>query len=74
MFALENPEVDVLNYSPGPVDTDMLQTFRKEMSNKEFIKSLTVLTTEQTINRLIEVLKNHKYKSGDHVDYFDKLE
>ncbi|KAF7404738.1 hypothetical protein HZH66_003644 [Vespula vulgaris] len=74
VFALENPEVDVLNYSPGPVDTDMLQTFLKEMSNNEFIKNTTILTTEQTITRLIEVLKNHKYKSGDHVDYFDKLE
>lgn len=80
VFALENPEIDVLNYSPGPVDTDMLHHLCKEVANEELKKQLTemtinktVLTAEQTVNRLVEVLKNHKYKSGDHVDYFDEL-
>lgn len=80
VFALENPEIDVLNYSPGPVDTDMLQYVCKEIANEDLKKQLTemtinktVLTTEQTVNRLVEVLKTHKYKSADHVDYFDEL-
>lgn len=75
VFALEYPEVDVLNYSPGPVKTDMLDNFSQNLANEEFRKTLTtnkVLTTEQTVTRLIEVLKDHQYKSGDHVDYFDE--
>ncbi|XP_015181900.1 PREDICTED: sepiapterin reductase [Polistes dominula] len=75
VFALEYPEVDVLNYSPGPVQTDMLDNFTQNLANKEFKSNLisnTILTTEQTVNRLIEVLKDHQYKSGDHIDYFDE--
>lgn len=79
-FALENPDVNVLSYSPGPVDTNMFVTACKEavdpVVKKRFINlrdTKTVLTTEQTVNRLIEVLKEHKYKPADHVDYYDKL-
>lgn len=75
VFALEYPEVDVLNYSPGPVKTDMFDDFSKNLANEKFRNSLTrnkILTTEETVTRLIEVLKDHQYKSGDHVDYFDE--
>ncbi|XP_029663598.1 sepiapterin reductase-like [Formica exsecta] len=79
VFALENPDVDVLSYAPGHVDTDMLQTVCKTITNPETNKIIqhlhetnTVLTTEQTVNRLVEILKEHKYNAGDHVDYHDK--
>lgn len=78
VFALENPDVNVLSYSPGPVDTDMFQLVVETMANPETKKELkhlhetnAVLTTEQTVNRLVEILKEHKYNAGDHVDYFD---
>ncbi|XP_070157351.1 sepiapterin reductase [Polyergus mexicanus] len=78
VFALENPDVNVLSYAPGPVDTDMFQTVRETIANPETKKAFahlretnTVLTTEQTVNRLVEVLKEHKYNAGDHVDYYD---
>jgi len=77
---LENPDVNVLNYAPGPVDTDMFVTACEKTCDpdtKKIFNSLretkTVLTTEQTVNRLIQVLKEHKYKSVDHVDYYDEL-
>ncbi|XP_053970505.1 sepiapterin reductase-like isoform X1 [Hylaeus volcanicus] len=80
VFALENPQVDVLNYSPGPVQTDMFQHICDEVGNQEtkiqfndMVKKASVLTCEQTVNRLLSVLKNRKYKSGDHVDYFDEI-
>lgn len=79
VFAVENEDVNVLNYSPGPVETDMQEILRTDLGDAENKKVFidmkengTVLTTEQTINRLIEILKLQKYKSGDHVDYFDK--
>lgn len=78
VFALENPDVNVLSYSPGPVDTDMFQTVCETINNPETKERLihsrqtnTVLTTEQTVNRLLEILKEQKYNAADHVDYFD---
>ncbi|XP_029157421.1 sepiapterin reductase [Nylanderia fulva] len=80
VFALENPDVNVLSYSPGPVKTDMFHYVVEAIANPDTKKTLkhlhetnTVLTTEQTVNRLVEVLKKHKYKAGDHVDYFDDI-
>ncbi|XP_050453854.1 sepiapterin reductase-like [Cataglyphis hispanica] len=78
VFALENPDVNILSYSPGHVDTDLLQTVCKTIVNSETKKALehlyetnTILSTEQTVNRLVKILKEHKYKAGDHVDYYD---
>lgn len=79
VFALENPQVDVLNYAPGPVDTDMFHTVCEDIADKDVKKQFndmltkkTVLTAEQTVNRLLTVLREHKYNSGDHVDYYDE--
>ncbi|XP_012265173.2 sepiapterin reductase-like [Athalia rosae] len=75
VFALEYPDVNVMNYSPGPVDTELLQrAFASFPELKaEIEKTYPILTTEQTVNRLIERLNAQNYKSGDHVDYFDKV-
>lgn len=80
MFAEEFPEVNVLNYSPGPVETDMLRTIAETSADDDTRKSMSdtrrerkQLTTDQTVNRLVGVLKDQKYKSGDHVDYFDEV-
>ncbi|XP_076233626.1 sepiapterin reductase [Calliopsis andreniformis] len=80
IFAIENPKANVLNYSPGPVETDMFyqacNTFGDKEVKKYFTDMLekkTYLTCEQTVNRLLNILKEHKYKPGDHVDYFDEL-
>ncbi|XP_060829383.1 sepiapterin reductase [Bombus pascuorum] len=80
VFALENPEINVLNYSPGPVETDMYYEICNEVADKQtktqfndMLTKKTVLTCEQTVNRLLTVLKEQKYKSGDHVDYYDEL-
>ncbi|XP_012270849.1 sepiapterin reductase [Orussus abietinus] len=79
VFALEHADINVLNYSPGPVRTEMFHKVwnSAEGDVKESLigtkETMTVLTTEQTAYRLIEILKLQKYKSGDHVDYFDEL-
>ncbi|KMQ90558.1 sepiapterin reductase [Lasius niger] len=80
VFALENPDVNVLSYSPGPVETDMFHTVYETIANPDTKKKLkrlhetnTILTTEQTVNRLVKILKEHKYNAGDRVDYFDDI-
>lgn len=72
--------MNVLNYAPGPVDTDMFRMYcetivdpQAKKTYNEMREKKTVLTTEQTINRLVQILKERKYNSADHVDYYDKL-
>ncbi|EFN75919.1 sepiapterin reductase [Harpegnathos saltator] len=80
VFTLENPDVDILSYSAGVVETDMLYEVSENLVDlnskkqyKELLATKTALTPEQTVNRLVEILRKHKYKSADHVDYYDKL-
>uniref|UniRef100_A0A182TEG8 Sepiapterin reductase n=1 Tax=Anopheles melas TaxID=34690 RepID=A0A182TEG8_9DIPT len=68
----------VLNYSPGPVDTDMtvdLQANSNAPEIRDYFKGLrdttTILTTDQTTAKFLHILQNGLFKSGDHVDYYD---
>ncbi|XP_052892721.1 sepiapterin reductase-like [Anopheles moucheti] len=70
--------VTVLNYSPGPVDTEMtvdLQANSNAPEIRDYFKNLrdttTILTTEQTTAKFLHILQNGLFKSGDHVDYYD---
>uniref|UniRef100_A0A182SBQ6 Sepiapterin reductase n=1 Tax=Anopheles maculatus TaxID=74869 RepID=A0A182SBQ6_9DIPT len=70
--------VTVLNYSPGPVDTEMtvdLQAHSNAPEIRDYFKSLrdttTILTTDQTTAKFLHILQNGLFKSGDHVDYYD---
>ncbi|XP_052867205.1 sepiapterin reductase-like [Anopheles cruzii] len=70
--------VKVLNYSPGPVDTEMtvdIQTRSGAPGIREYFKNLrdttTILTTEQTTAKFLHILENGLFKSGEHVDYYD---
>ncbi|XP_050078292.1 sepiapterin reductase-like [Anopheles maculipalpis] len=70
--------VTVLNYSPGPVDTEMtvdLQAHSNAPEIRDYFKNLrdttTILTTEQTTAKFLHILQHGLFKSGDHVDYYD---
>jgi sepiapterin reductase len=78
VLAAEEPDVKVLNYSPGPVLTDMadeildgLQTHELRKPFEDMRSSGGYLTTEQTIAKLILLLETNDFQSGDHVDVFD---
>ncbi|XP_078050584.1 sepiapterin reductase [Augochlora pura] len=80
VFALENPEVNVLNYSPGPVATDMFYEMSRthgdediQASFNNMLTNKTTLTCDQTVKRLLNILKDQRYTSGDHIDYYDEL-
>jgi sepiapterin reductase len=79
VLAEENPTLNVLNYAPGPVDTDMVSEVISGTGDADikgmFVnlkKTEMILTVDQTTNRIIEVLENGKFESGQHVDYFDE--
>ncbi|KAK3920866.1 Sepiapterin reductase, partial [Frankliniella fusca] len=78
VLAEEDQSLDVLSYSPGPVDTDMTITIinntRDAKTRQAFVdmkEKKTIVTCEQTTEKAIQVLSNKKYKSGQRVDYFD---
>ena len=67
VLVAENPDVRVLNYSPGPCDTEMYKKIPEEIK-KGF---MAVLTPAESINKLVKVICEDQYKNGGVMDYFD---
>ncbi|KZS09035.1 Sepiapterin reductase [Daphnia magna] len=71
VLAKEEPEVRVLNYAPGPVETSM----RSQLLDQSWIDEIKSgglgLTTTVTCDRLMALLARDSYASGAHVDYYD---
>lgn len=79
VLAEESKDVLVLNYAPGPVETDMTIDAQQNSvadETSDMFKKLrdqgTILTTDQTTKRFLEVIAKGNYKSGDHVDFYDE--
>lgn len=80
VLAEEHPSLDILNYSPGPVNTGMITDVIESVKSgetKELFENLRngggLVSLDQTTARVIEVLRLGKYKSGGRVDYFEPL-
>ncbi|KAG5271992.1 hypothetical protein AALO_G00160450 [Alosa alosa] len=78
VLAEEEPDLRVLSYAPGPLDTDMLLQARTESGDAGLKKSIAalhsqgeVLTCEESCSKLLKVLLEDKYPSGTHLDYHD---
>lgn len=67
VLAAENPEVRVLNYSPGPCDTNMLHCIPKHIS-ENFKK---VLSPEESIFKLSRLLRENEFDNACIIDYYD---
>lgn len=81
VMAAEDPNVRVLSYAPGPLQTDMTIIARDKSADEELRKWFTdaysegkMLQVEFTAERLIEVLDADKFKNGDHVDVYDEID
>lgn len=77
-LAAEEPDVRFLNYSPGPVDTDMYREICNESIDQELREMMigvetnnVLLKPHQTAEKLALILEGDGYESGAHVDYFD---
>ncbi|XP_061836608.1 sepiapterin reductase a isoform X1 [Nerophis lumbriciformis] len=78
VLAEENPDLRVLNYAPGPLDTDMqlvIRTQTAEVTIRQTFADMSaqgqLLTCEASCAKLIKLLQEDKYKSGDHIDVYD---
>ncbi|XP_059515407.1 sepiapterin reductase [Myotis daubentonii] len=79
VLASEEPGVRVLSYAPGPLDTDMQQVARETSVDPDLRKRLQELKTKgelvdckMSAQKLLNLLQKDMFKSGAHVDFFDK--
>ncbi|XP_072177508.1 sepiapterin reductase-like [Diadema setosum] len=77
-LASEEPDARILNYAPGPVETDMFQRMSTKSADDGLRKSLVGLVTsqkvlkpDQTAAKLVRLLEEDTFESGAHIDYFD---
>ncbi|KAL5007883.1 hypothetical protein ScPMuIL_016689 [Solemya velum] len=80
VLALEEPDIRVLNYAPGPCLTEMLSDLTRNTRDPERSKTLHAYFTEQTalepaisIAKLVEILTENTFESGSHIDYYDRV-
>lgn len=80
VLATENPELNILNYSPGPIDTSMYRQiaddcWAEEARNmsKALLENKTTVKMEDSVQKLADTLKNRSYSSGGRIDYFDRV-
>uniref|UniRef100_A0A8B9H2W4 Sepiapterin reductase a n=1 Tax=Astyanax mexicanus TaxID=7994 RepID=A0A8B9H2W4_ASTMX len=78
VLAEEEPELRVLNYAPGPLDTDMQLQARSTSADENMRKSFAdmhaegrLLTCEESVAKLLKVLLEDDYPSGTHLDFYD---
>ncbi|NXL96780.1 SPRE reductase, partial [Tyrannus savana] len=78
VLALEQPDVRVLSYAPGPLDTDMQLLARTETGDPEmrrYFQSLQesskLIDCSVSAQKLVQLLEEDTFQSGAHVDFYD---
>ncbi|WAQ95064.1 SPRE-like protein [Mya arenaria] len=80
VLAKERSWVRVLNWAPGPLDTEMMVSCRQcaddelRQSYIEMHEKKTLLTCSQSAEKLMLLLERNTFKSGEHIDYYDVKE
>ncbi|CAL9682527.1 unnamed protein product [Knipowitschia caucasica] len=78
VLAKEEPDLRVLNYAPGPLDTDMQLQARTKSGDALLRKSFSemfsegrLLSCEESCAKLVKLLLENSYTSGAHIDFYD---
>ncbi|KFQ24701.1 Sepiapterin reductase, partial [Mesitornis unicolor] len=78
VLALEEPDVRVLNYAPGPLDTDMQLLARTKTADPEmrqYFQSLQesgqLIDCTVSAQKLLRLLEEDTFSSGAHVDFYN---
>ena len=70
----EGPTIKILNYAPGPLETNMTESLRNatqldETLQENFRKPL--IEARDSAKKLIRLLHDNTFESGAHIDYYD---
>ncbi|KAM3831536.1 sepiapterin reductase [Vipera latastei] len=78
VLAAEEPDVRVLNYAPGPLDTSMQEEARTLSADPELRQAFLrlqesgqLVDCDVSAERLLELLAADTFESGAHVDFYD---
>jgi len=79
VLAVEQPESIVLNYAPGPLDTNMIDQLLADERTDPVVRTSfeqmkqdgSLLQPADSAAALVALLRKQNFKSGDHVDYYD---
>uniref|UniRef100_A0AAV2MQM9 Sepiapterin reductase n=1 Tax=Knipowitschia caucasica TaxID=637954 RepID=A0AAV2MQM9_KNICA len=66
VLAEEEPDVKVLSYSPGPMDTEMQQEIFRQISITR-----ELMSCEKPGSKLLMLVLDSDFSSGAHIDFFD---
>lgn len=74
-----NPLITVLNYAPGPVQTEMTKNIEINAvasDVRDIFKGLrvekTILQPIDTTMKFLKVIETGNFESGAHIDYYDE--
>ncbi|XP_074659284.1 sepiapterin reductase-like [Tubulanus polymorphus] len=77
-LAAEDSSLRVLNYAPGPLDTDMHKQARCDSADNDLKQGFNdmfekggLLSPMDSARRLVLVLERDTFETGDHVDYYN---
>jgi sepiapterin reductase len=68
--------IKVLNYTPGPLDTDMANEFLSAENLDADLKpsfQQQLVDPDDSATKLVELLAGRDFESGQHIDYYDLL-
>lgn len=72
----EQQVVKVLNYAPGPLETDMTEQLRQapllDVSLQPHYQKQLV-DPDDSATKLVDILFHQKFQSGQHLDYYDDI-
>ncbi|KAM3723266.1 Sepiapterin reductase [Dirofilaria immitis] len=81
-LAVEECNLRILNYSPGPVQTDMYNEIAKRSYDEGIRKSFQAqtdstevnkrtLSPKETVEKMLSILEEDKFENGSRYDFFD---
>ncbi|CAB9499838.1 Sepiapterin reductase [Seminavis robusta] len=73
-MAKEMPRIKVLNYAPGPLETDMVKEIRAAPKLDKSLKPAfdkKLIDPHDSAKKLVNLVFSDKFESGSHVDYYD---
>nr|XP_033809447.1 sepiapterin reductase [Geotrypetes seraphini] len=78
VLAVEEPDVRVISYAPGPLNTDMQELARTESGDLELCQMLIdlknkggLIDCDVSSQKLVKLLLEDKFESGAHIDFYD---
>ncbi len=64
----------VLNYAPGPMDTDMSRDIRSPEEYEEEVRTGKLIDPALSAAKCVRLAVGGKFDTGAHIDYFDDVE